>query len=125
MRKFKPRYFLINGKAYPDTAGIPTSPANRVLLRYVNAGNWQHSMGVLGGHQTVIAHDGHPMTYSPRVVAETFGPGQTTDAIVPVSGGHAGVETDGLRRQPAARQQQRRRLRRDDDVHHGRRNTGR
>ncbi len=85
MRKFKPRYFLINGKAYPDTASIATSAGERVLLRYVNAGNWQHSMSVLGGHQTVVALDGHPLTFSRRVVAETFGPGQTVDTIVPVS----------------------------------------
>ena len=65
MRKYKPRYFLVNGKAYPDTASIATSAGNSVLLRYLNAGNWHHSMSVLGGHQTVIAQDGHPMTHSP------------------------------------------------------------
>ncbi len=53
-----------------------------MLLRYVNAGIDYHSMAVLGAHQTVIALDGNPLTDSRRYVAETFGPGQTADAIV-------------------------------------------
>ena len=55
-----------------------------MLLRYVNAGNQYHSMAVLGAHQTVIALDGSPLDFSRRYVAETFGPGQTADAIVTV-----------------------------------------
>ena len=35
---------------------------SNVLLRYVNAGIEYHSMGVLGGGQTVIALDGSPLT---------------------------------------------------------------
>lgn len=84
MRNFKPRYFLINGLAYPDTAVIPTAAGNRVLLRYLNAGMQFHSMALLGTHQTVIANDGSPLTYSHRMVAETFGPGQTVDTIVTI-----------------------------------------
>ena len=82
MRKYAPRYFLINGKAYPDTDPVPTTAGKRVLLRYVNAGNQYHSMALLGAHQTVIALDGSPLGFSRRYVAETFGPGQTADAIV-------------------------------------------
>ena len=85
MRKYKPKYFLINGKAYPNTDMVtptPVTAGDKVLLRYVNAGIDYHSMAVLGAHQTVIAFDGNPLSYSRRFVAETFGPGQTTDAIV-------------------------------------------
>ena len=93
MRKFAPRYFLINGLAYPDTAPIPvpgnTDPGNpdEVLLRYVNAGVNYHSMAVLGARQTVVGLDGSHLDFSRSYVAETFGPGQTADAIVtaPVS----------------------------------------
>ena len=50
MRNFKPKYFTINGKAYPATASDPDCTAgNTVLLRYVNAGISYHSMSVLGG----------------------------------------------------------------------------
>ncbi len=82
MRKYKPRYFLINGKAYPNTDPIPTTAGHNVLLRYVNAGNQYHSMALLGAHQTVIALDGSKLDFSRRYVAETVGPGQTADAIV-------------------------------------------
>ncbi len=87
MRDYSPEYFLINGKVYPNTDLIPTVAGNNVLLRYVNAGNQYHSMMVLGSHQRVIAYGGSPLAYSHQVVAETFGPGQTADAIFTVPAG--------------------------------------
>ena len=82
MRKYAPRYFLVNGKVYPNTEAIPTAAGQKVLLRYVNAGNQYHSMAVLGAHQNVIALDGNPLAFAGRYVAETFGPGQTADVLV-------------------------------------------
>ncbi len=82
MRKYHPRYFLINGQVYPDIAPFETNGNSNVLLRYVNAGVDYHSMGVLGARQDVIALDGNPLEFSREYVAETFGPGQTADAIV-------------------------------------------
>ncbi len=82
MRKYAPRYFLINGQTYPDIAPIETTGGNKVLLRYVNAGVQYHSMGVLGTRQNVIALDGNPLNFPRQYVAETFGPGQTADALV-------------------------------------------
>ncbi|WP_425954885.1 multicopper oxidase domain-containing protein [Xylanimonas sp. McL0601] len=82
LRKFAPRYFLVNGKAYPDTAPIPTSAGGRLLLRYVNAGLQYHSMELDGAYQTVIALDGSPLDLPRRYAADTFGPGQTTDVLV-------------------------------------------
>ena len=87
LRAFAAKYFLINGKAYPDTDGIQTQPGNTLLLRYVNASLLQHSMTTLGVDQQVIANDGSPLTYPHRMVAETFGPGQTVDILVDVSAG--------------------------------------
>ncbi|MCI4657995.1 multicopper oxidase family protein [Cryobacterium zhongshanensis] len=83
MRKYAPRYSLINGKAYPNTDPIPaTAAGNKVLLRYVNAGSLYHSLAALGTEQKVVALDGSPLKYSRHYIAETFGPGQTADAIV-------------------------------------------
>ncbi len=82
MRNYSPKYFLINGKAYPSTAEIPTAAGNKVLLRYVNAGQQYHSMAVLGARQNLVALDGNPLTYPRDAVAETFGPGQTADTIL-------------------------------------------
>ena len=84
MRKFKPRYFLINGQTYPNTPETVTGAGNRVLLRYLNAGMQFHSMAILGTNQTVIANDGSPLAYPHSMVAETFGPGQTIDTIATI-----------------------------------------
>ncbi len=84
MRNYAPKYFLINGKAYPDTAPIATQAGNNVLLRYVNAGLVPYSMSLLGMRQTAVAMDGSPFTYGRTVVAETIAPGQTADMIATV-----------------------------------------
>ncbi len=81
MRNYTPKYFLINGKAHPQTDPIATAAGNRVLLRYVNAGMQHHTMALLGLHQTIVAKDGSYLQYSRRVVAETIAPGETLDAI--------------------------------------------
>ncbi len=92
MRNFKPRYSLINGQAHPDIADInvpytaddvtDNTTSKKVLLRYVNAGTQYRSMAALGAGQGVIALDGHPLNFARRYVAETFGPGQTADALI-------------------------------------------
>ena len=79
---YAPKYWLINGKAYPSTDPILAEPADRVLLRYLNAGLQFHSMGMLGLDQTLIAQDGSTYAYSYTVVHETIAPGQTQDALV-------------------------------------------
>ncbi len=85
MRNYAPRYFLINGKPYPNTAPIASAAGNKVLLRYVNAGAKHHSMAVLGLRQVFVAKDGSPLpTLNHNVAAETLAPGQTGDAIVTI-----------------------------------------
>ena len=89
MRSFAPQWTLINGAAAPKTAPVPATSGQNVLLRWVNAGTGYHSMAVLGADQRVVALDGSqlkngPVDISRRYVAETFGPGQTADAIVTV-----------------------------------------
>ncbi len=82
MRKFSPKYSLVNGAVYPNTPDIAVLPESQVLLRYVNAGTQYRSMAALGAGQSVIALDGNPLNYPRNYVAETFGPGQTADSIV-------------------------------------------
>ena len=85
MRNYAPTYFLINGKAYPDTATISSAAGNKVLLRYVNAGIQHHSMAVLGLRQNFIAKDASLLpTKAHNVAAETLAPGQTGDAIATI-----------------------------------------
>lgn len=84
LRAYAPKYFMINGKAYPETAPIPTAAGNSVLLRLINAGVNAHSASLLGLRKTVLSTDGSPFTYSHRAVAETLAPGQTADVLVGV-----------------------------------------
>ncbi len=84
MRNFAPKWGLINGVPFPNTAPIPATADDTVLLRYVNAGSLYHSMSVLGANQTQIATDGHRLGIERHFVAETFGPGETADVLVHV-----------------------------------------
>ncbi len=85
MRDYAPRYFLINGKAYPDTEPVPSAAGNKVLLRYVNAGIQHHSMAMLGMRQNFVAKDASRLPAATHdVVAESLAPGQTGDAVVQV-----------------------------------------
>lgn len=73
IRKYKPRYWTINGRANPDTdlphyAGhLPNQPygsmvmaekGEKVLLRYVGAGIENHPLHPHGNHTRVVAVDG-------------------------------------------------------------------
>ncbi len=89
MRKYVPRYSLINGKAYPATAPITSAGGRTVLLRYVNAGVDYHSMGVLGASQKFVGMDGNKLDFPRTYVAQTFGPGESADALVKVPGAAA------------------------------------
>ncbi len=89
MRKYVPRYSLINGKAYPATAPIASAGGHTVLLRYVNAGVNYHSMGVLGASQKIVGMDGSKLDFPRTYVAQTFGPGESADALVKVPGAAA------------------------------------
>ncbi|WP_323095586.1 multicopper oxidase domain-containing protein [Intrasporangium sp. YIM S08009] len=87
LRNFKPRYFTVNGKVHPQNAPIAAASGQTLLLRYVNAGLSYRSMGVLGASQRLVGVDGSQLRngatdISRTYVAETFGPGQTADALV-------------------------------------------
>lgn len=82
MRNYHARYFLINGKSYPQTDTIEVLPGEKVLLRMVNAGLQSHSMSLLGLQQGVIAVDGSPFNFARKYTADTIFTGQTSDAIV-------------------------------------------
>ncbi len=87
--RYVPRYWLINGQAFPDTLPIVTQSGRDVLLRYVNGGLLPISMGLLGAHETVVGTEGHAATYPHDLVAETIPPGTTLDAVVAVPGSAA------------------------------------
>jgi FtsP/CotA-like multicopper oxidase with cupredoxin domain len=84
MRKFKPRYSLINGKAYPQTDPIGTLAGNRVLLRYVNAGQQPHTMALLGLNQTFLSLAGEELAHYRASNSQLLMPGQSADAIATI-----------------------------------------
>ena len=84
MREYSPKYFLFNGKAYPDTANIDTAANNKALLRLVNAGIKSRSLGVLGLRYSVLSIDGRPFASPYIATSETLGAGQTADVLVTI-----------------------------------------
>lgn len=82
LTKYAPKYWLINGKGYPNTDAISTAEGHKVLLRYINAGLFHHSMSLLGLHQLELATNGKLAANPMQVVAETVPAGSTLDALV-------------------------------------------
>jgi FtsP/CotA-like multicopper oxidase with cupredoxin domain len=89
MYTYRATYWLINGKAYPDTTGITAAAGDRVLLRYLNAGYDNTTMMLLGMHEHVVAKDAWPLNSAYDASADTIPAGATEDAIatVPAGGG--------------------------------------
>jgi FtsP/CotA-like multicopper oxidase with cupredoxin domain len=89
MYTYRATYWLINGKAYPDTAGITAAAGQRVLLRYLNAGYDNTTMMLLGMHEHVVAKDAWLLSSAYDASADTIPAGATEDAIatVPAGGG--------------------------------------
>ncbi len=83
---WNPKYFLINGKAYPDTEGLAVTPGDDALLRFVNAGLDSVMPTFDGGlYMSLIAEDGnrYPATYQQYGLELTAG--KTMDAMVTVN----------------------------------------
>lgn len=100
--EYRPNYWLLNGRAYPDTvkpagaAELPAQPysalvsvrtGERVLLRFVNLGYQQHTVQILGIPLRVVGEDArrllgvHGEDLSRRRNTLYLAPGQTADAI--------------------------------------------
>jgi FtsP/CotA-like multicopper oxidase with cupredoxin domain len=90
MHGYRATFWLINGKAYPDTApGITAAAGQRVLLRYLNAGYDNTTMLLLGMHQRVVARDARLLNNPFDATAETIPAGATEDTIATVPAGAA------------------------------------
>jgi FtsP/CotA-like multicopper oxidase with cupredoxin domain len=87
MHGYRATYWLINGRAYPDTAPITAPAGQRVLLRYLNAGYDNTTMVLLGMHERVVARDARPLNNPFDADAETIPAGATEDAIATVPPG--------------------------------------
>lgn len=84
MPSYNPKYWLINGQSYPNTAAIGTNAGHKVLLRYANAGLEVHSISILGLDQTIVGVDGKVSSYQEAIAADTVPAGASLDAIASV-----------------------------------------
>ncbi|MBB5630910.1 multicopper oxidase domain-containing protein [Sphaerisporangium krabiense] len=83
--RYAPKFWLVNGKAYPDTDPVHgVAPGTKVLLRYLNAGFDNTTMRLLGAYERVIARDARPLAAPFDATAETIPAGGTEDAVVTV-----------------------------------------
>ena len=81
MNNYLATYWLINGKAYPNTVPITATAGQRVLLRYLNAGYDNTAMMLLGMHQQVLARDARLLNNPFFANTETIPAGGTEDTI--------------------------------------------
>jgi FtsP/CotA-like multicopper oxidase with cupredoxin domain len=84
LRNYTPRYWLINGRAFPQTDLVAAAAGQTLLVRWLNAGNRHQTMTLLGAGQRVIAKDAVPERHPYEAVAETVPAGQTVDVLVHV-----------------------------------------
>jgi FtsP/CotA-like multicopper oxidase with cupredoxin domain len=101
---YRPNYFLINGRSMPDDMDTPYStayvhqpyngnphihPGEKLLMRVIGQGRWQHPFHFHGNHARVLARDGN-LILSQTDKTKLAGPllftiptvsGQTVDAI--------------------------------------------
>lgn len=90
-RSYLATYWLINGKAYPQTDAIHAGAGQRVLLRYLNAGHDNTTMTLLGMHERVLARDANLLNNPFDADAETIPAGETEDVIATVPGSSSGL----------------------------------
>ncbi len=81
---YQPKYFLINGKSYPDTAPIAVDLSSNVLLRFVNAGLKTHTPTLQGLYMTLIAEDGNLYPFTREQYSTELPAAKTIDAILNV-----------------------------------------
>jgi FtsP/CotA-like multicopper oxidase with cupredoxin domain len=84
MLNWAPSYWLINGRAHPQTAELDVHAGDRLLVRYVNAGLEHVTMTLLGRDMRVVARDAYPLANPIDVVAQTIPAGATADGIVTI-----------------------------------------
>jgi FtsP/CotA-like multicopper oxidase with cupredoxin domain len=84
MHGYSAKYWLINGRSYPDTDPLHAAAGSRLLLRYLNAGFDNTTMRLLGAYERVVARDAHPLNNPFDATAETVPAGATEDTIVTI-----------------------------------------
>ena len=77
----EPNYFTINGKTHPDIPTITVKRGERVRLRFVGAGQFEHPMHLHGTGFKIVATDGYPVPATAQLTKDTIAvhPGERYD----------------------------------------------
>ena len=83
---YEPSYFLINGAAYPGsnvtwTNGPPLT-SQRLLLRFLNAGEETRVPEIQGAYMDVVSEDGSKYAYARKQYTVVLSAGKTYDAVM-------------------------------------------
>jgi len=82
---WNPKFFLINGKAYPNTTPLDFTTGERILLRLVNAGLETFVPTLAGGlYATVLAEDGNRYPVATQQYGVELPAAKTIDALLTV-----------------------------------------
>ncbi len=91
----EPRYFLINGGAYPDARLDPVNgatqidPNDTVLIRFLNAGLQTHAPQLPERYLTVVAEDGNPFEFGRQQYGLELPAAKSIDATIAIGGAPA------------------------------------
>jgi hypothetical protein len=84
MINYQVRYWLTNGRAFPDTGEVAVAAGSTVRLRLLNAGGETHPIAVLGLNQTVLASGGTWQAFPYGVFAAPVAAGQTMETLLQI-----------------------------------------
>lgn len=68
----EPNYFTVNGKAYPDIPTIDVKQGERVRVRLIGAGQFEHPMHLHGMSFKIVATDGNPVPEVAQLTKDTL-----------------------------------------------------
>lgn len=67
----EPNFFTVNGKTYPDIPTINVKQGERVRIRFIGAGQFEHPMHLHGAAFKIVATDGYPVPEVAQLTKDT------------------------------------------------------
>lgn len=84
---YRPQYFLVNGKSYPDTVDLPVGgPQSFTVLRMLNAGQEARSLSLRNGILGVVGEQGRRRPHVGLRAAVPLPAGSTRDVMTIIPG---------------------------------------
>jgi FtsP/CotA-like multicopper oxidase with cupredoxin domain len=77
-----PDYAIVNGKTAPLLEPVSVPKGTTALFRFVNIGNYPHSLHLHGNHFLVVSKDGYPVPAPWEADTILIGPGERYDVLL-------------------------------------------